>query len=111
MEDSAVEYARPLMAEEISAPFEMSSESLRSFIVEDAGEFHAGEELSEIQAQVLKIETRAQRPDKDKDRLSEYWTRAPISEHIEIAVRGIDPEHSDLVESLAKKLRELLGSE
>jgi hypothetical protein len=107
--ESASEYALPLMDRDVTGAFEAPAESLRSFLVEDAVEFHASDELFDIRAQVRKIETRAQRSDEDKDRLSEYWARAPISEHIEIAVRGIDPEHSDLVESLAKKLGDLLG--
>lgn len=42
-------------------------------------------------------------------RISETWTRAPITKDIEIAVQGIEPEYANLVETLAEKLRLLLG--
>lgn len=37
------------------------------------------------------------------------WTRAPITENIEISVQGVDPEQAELVDSLAKRIRKLLG--
>lgn len=43
------------------------------------------------------------------DRQTETWTRAQITQNIELAVHGIDSQHVDLVESLARRLRELLG--
>jgi FimV-like protein len=40
---------------------------------------------------------------------TETWTRAPITENIEITVQGIDPEQAELVDSLAQRIRKLLG--
>jgi hypothetical protein len=40
---------------------------------------------------------------------TETWTRAPVTENIEISVQGIDPEQAGLVEELARKIRKILG--
>ena len=42
-------------------------------------------------------------------RQTEYWTRVPITDHIEISVKGIEPDRADLVERLAERIRSILG--
>jgi FimV-like protein len=58
--------------------------------------------IEEIERQVREGRSRA-------EGRTETWTRAPITEHIEISVQGIDSEQVDLVDSLAQRIRKLLG--
>ena len=56
-----------------------------------------------------KIERIVLESNNEQGRQTEYWTRVPITKHIEISVKGIEPDRADLVESLAEKIRKLLG--
>lgn len=66
-----------------------------------------------LQARMLadKIERYVIESNKEQGRQTEYWTRVPITEHIEFSVKGIEPNRADLVESLAERIRLLLGLE
>lgn len=58
---------------------------------------------------VQKIERHAREDGTRPGGRTQTWTRAPITDHIEITVQGIDPKNAELVEELAQKIRNLLG--
>jgi hypothetical protein len=64
-----------------------------------------------FQARILsdKIEREAGETGEGREKRAEYWTRVPITANIELSVKNIEPEHADLVEGLAEKIRSFLG--
>lgn len=58
---------------------------------------------------ILEIERQVREGRRGAERRTETWTRAPITENIEISVQGVDPERAELVDSLAQRIRKLLG--
>jgi hypothetical protein len=88
----------PVPRESVNVP-----EFLRRRDVDDDAARKARELVEEIDG----LAARARR----SDRQTETWTRAQITRNIELAVHGIDSQHVDLVESLARRLRELLWVE
>ena len=58
---------------------------------------------------ILEIERQVREGRRGAERRTETWTRAPITENIEISVQGVDPEQAELVDSLAQRIRKLLG--
>ena len=65
---------------------------------------HPLEELRRIVS--LLEQTMTQQADSGVEVSRQMWSRVPVLDNIEIAVRGVAPEDAALVEELAQKLRE-----
>ena len=107
--------------DELSPPFwhvdseVVASNSLACIVSPEAPKSSEEEEIEiyVLQARHLadKIERNVLDSTNDSGRQTEHWTRVPVTEHIELSVKGIEPENAELVESLGKKIRSLLGLE
>jgi acetylornithine deacetylase/succinyl-diaminopimelate desuccinylase-like protein len=58
---------------------------------------------------IQEIEWQARQARSGAEGRTATWTRAPITENIEISVQGVDPEQAELVDALAQRIRKLLG--
>ena len=110
LEDEAGPSFLEMQAEPV-APAELASPDSSYCLVsgEDRGEQDPLLHAFQARRLVHTIERIVRESNREQGGQTEYWTRVPITKHIEISVKGIEPDRADFVESLAERIRKLLG--
>ena len=108
VESYSADLAEPSSLDDLAGVSEESTRSLEFAEIESLADdsIYPEPDLARL---IEDIERQVRKERRRGSGRTETWTRAPITDNIEITVRGIDPEHAELVEWLAQRIRKLLG--